>query len=148
MTLDAEACVSQVGQTPSEVAKGRSPIQHGVMRVVVAQDQGQTVVYVAQSGDGLLGALAFSDSLREDALEVVAQLQALGLSPMVLSGDSPAAVAAMASQAGIPAHSARGAVSPAEKAQVGSVVCSKPIFFKTLTLFVSFHSLLHVAVGS
>lgn len=81
------------------------------------QDQGQTVVYVAQSGDGLLGALAFSDSLRDDALEVVKQLQALGLSPMVLSGDSPAAVAAMASQAGIPAHSARGAVSPAEKAQ-------------------------------
>lgn len=86
------------------------------------QDQGQTVVYVAQSGDGLLGALAFSDSLREDALEVVKQLQALGLSPMVLSGDSPAAVAAMASQAGISAHSARGAVSPAEKAQVCSIV--------------------------
>lgn len=78
------------------------------------------MVYVARSGDGLLGALAFSDSLRYDALEVVKQLQALGLSPMVLSGDSPAAVAAMASQAGIPAHSARGAVSPAEKAQVGS----------------------------
>ncbi|KAK9827103.1 hypothetical protein WJX74_006457 [Apatococcus lobatus] len=94
------------------------------------QDQGQTVVYVAQSGDGLLGALAFSDSLRDDALEVVAQLQALGLSPMVLSGDSPAAVAAIASQAGIPTHAARGAVSPAEKAQAvealreaGAVVC-------------------------
>ena len=82
------------------------------------QNHGQTVVYVAQSGDGLLGALAFSDSLRDDALEVVAQLQALGLTPMVLSGDSPAAVAAVAAQAGIPPHSARGAFSPAEKAQV------------------------------
>ncbi|KAK9856466.1 hypothetical protein WJX84_001588 [Apatococcus fuscideae] len=80
------------------------------------QEEGQTVVHVARSGDGLLGALAFSDSLRLDALEVVAQLQALGLSPMVLSGDSPAAVAAMAAQAGIPPQSARGAVSPAEKA--------------------------------
>ncbi len=82
------------------------------------QEEGQTVVYVARSGDGLLGALSFSDNLRSDASEVVARLQAMGLSTMVLSGDNPSAVAAMAAQAGIATQAARGAVSPGEKAQV------------------------------
>ena len=68
------------------------------------------------------------------------QLQAMGLSPMVLSGDTSSAVAAMAVQAGIPAQAARGAVSPAEKAQVNPLIASRACSKKSPPLLASMHN--------
>jgi len=58
--------------------------------------------------------LRFRDSLRGDAAETVARLRALGLRIMLLSGDRPAAVAAVAAALGIADWQAQ--VDPAGKA--------------------------------
>ena len=56
--------------------------------------------------------LAFTDRLRPDAAVAVARLTALGLPPTILSGDTPAAVAAVAAPLGI---AAQGGLMPADK---------------------------------
>ena len=56
---------------------------------------------------------SFSDRLRPDARETVEKLVARGLKPILLSGDRPAAVAAVAREVGIADWSA--ALTPAEK---------------------------------
>lgn len=57
---------------------------------------------------------AFTDSVREDAAQVVAALEAKGYIVELLSGDTPGAVEAAARSAGIGAF--RGGVTPGEKA--------------------------------
>ena len=49
-------------------------------------------------GEGIVGHMAFSDTLREDAREVVAQLHALGIRVMLASGDRQSAASSMAQQ--------------------------------------------------
>ena len=63
-----------------------------------------------------VGLIALGDTLRPDAAEAVARLQALGLPVQVLSGDHPAVVAAAALAVG--ADAAQGGASPEEKARV------------------------------
>jgi Cu2+-exporting ATPase len=58
---------------------------------------------------------SFSDRLRRDAAETVAALEAMGLTVEVLSGDTPAAVAAAADGAGIVQR--RGGLTPVGKAE-------------------------------
>lgn len=55
----------------------------------------------------------FEDPLRPNALAVVAALKSLGLRPLLLSGDAPAAVRALADRLGI--AEARGGLSPEGK---------------------------------
>ena len=62
----------------------------------------------------LLGLLGFADTPRAGAAEAVAALQARGLRCVLLSGDNPASVAAMAATLGL--DEAIGGVLPAEKA--------------------------------
>ena len=61
----------------------------------------------------VLAVFAVADSLRPHAQEAVQQLQALGISPVVLSGDHPDAVQAIAQQAGI--LQAEGGLLPEDK---------------------------------
>ena len=47
---------------------------------------GQSVVYVGVEGQGVIGSLGFSDTLRVDAHHVVQQLQGMGIHVMLISG--------------------------------------------------------------
>jgi Cu+-exporting ATPase len=76
--------------------------------------QGKTVVGVAL-GARLLGWIALADALRETTPEAVRRLAAMGIEPVILSGDNPAAVGAIAAQLGI--RQWRGAVLPEAKAE-------------------------------
>jgi heavy metal translocating P-type ATPase len=58
------------------------------------------------------------DSLRPDSPEAISRLQALGLSPWILSGDSSGPVQAVAAQVGIPAVRALCSASPEQKKTV------------------------------
>ena len=49
---------------------------------------GQSVVYVGLQGQGVIGALGFSDTLRPDSQYVVQQLHSRGIRVVVLSGMS------------------------------------------------------------
>jgi Cu+-exporting ATPase len=62
----------------SQDADGGSSIGSGM--------SGQSVVYVGLQGQGVLGALGFSDTLRPDSQYVVQQLHSRGIRVVVLSG--------------------------------------------------------------
>ncbi|MEG3436648.1 heavy metal translocating P-type ATPase [Pannus brasiliensis CCIBt3594] len=76
---------------------------------------GKTIVYLAR-GEELAGAIAFQDRLRTDARETVRALRDLGLEVLLLSGDRPEVVGAIARQSGIEHY--RAGVCPEEKAKI------------------------------
>jgi heavy metal translocating P-type ATPase len=77
-----------------------------------AASQGQTPVFIAVA-DRAAGLLLVADRLRPSTPEAIALLRRLGLRLMILSGDHPAAVAAMARSLGI--EEAKGGLLPADK---------------------------------
>jgi Cu2+-exporting ATPase len=78
----------------------------------VAPGEATTQVYLADER-GWLAVFHLEDQLREGAREAVAALRAAGLRVHLLSGDRPAAVAALAARLGI--ASARGGALPQDK---------------------------------
>jgi len=78
----------------------------------------ETVVYVGVEGRGIIGSLGFRDSLRPDAVSVVKQLQHRGMRVLLVSGDSPAAAAAVAREVGIPETLAWGGQRPEGKVEI------------------------------
>jgi Cu+-exporting ATPase len=79
-----------------------------------AQSQGATAVLVAVDGMAV-GVLSVIDPLKADAGEAIARVRALGLEPVVLSGDHEATVRAVVSPLAI--QEIIGGVSPAGKAE-------------------------------
>jgi Cu+-exporting ATPase len=78
-----------------------------------AEEQGQTVVAVGWDGD-FHGLLALADTLKPTSVEAIRELQALGLEPVLLTGDNARAAHAVARQVGI--LEVRAEVLPSEKA--------------------------------
>ena len=76
--------------------------------------QGRSITLLA--GGGAVHAwFAVADPLRAHVPEAIAQLRALRVQPMVLSGDNPATVQTIAAEAGISAEDARGGLLPEDK---------------------------------
>ncbi len=73
---------------------------------------GRSVTLLA-NGQAVHALFAVADPLRSHAAQAVAQLRAIGVRPVVLSGDNPATVQAMAREAGI--DDARGGLLPEDK---------------------------------
>ncbi len=63
-------------------------------------DKGATIVYLAADRQ-LIGFIALRDMMREDAKETLDKLKAVGITPMLLTGDNAYAAAAIAESAGI-----------------------------------------------
>ena len=78
-----------------------------------AEANGQTVVAAAWDGD-LHGLLALADTLKPSSQQAIAELKALGLTPVLLTGDNERAAHAIAAQVGI--EQVRAGVLPSEKA--------------------------------
>ncbi len=78
-----------------------------------AEALGQTVVAAAWNGE-LHGMLALADTLKLSSAQAVAELKALGLTPVLLTGDNARAAQAIAAQVGI--TEVRAEVLPSEKA--------------------------------
>jgi Cu+-exporting ATPase len=78
------------------------------------RNPGKTVVGVS-SGPRLLGWVVLEDELRESTPRAIERLAAMRVEPVVLSGDEPAAVGAIAARLGI--RRWRGAVLPEGKAE-------------------------------
>ncbi len=75
-------------------------------------DKGSTVVYVAEGGS-LIGFIALRDAVREDAKETVDRLKAVGITPMLLTGDNEHAARNIADSVGI--SDVRANLLPEEK---------------------------------
>jgi heavy metal translocating P-type ATPase len=63
-------------------------------------DQGCTLIYLARDGQ-LQGFLALADTLRPDAENVIANIRAAGIAPVLLTGDNEKAAGHIAGQLGI-----------------------------------------------
>ncbi len=76
---------------------------------------GRSLAWLAEAGatPRILGLLAFGDALRPTAAAAVASLRAAGLRTVLLSGDQPAGVAAVARTLGL--DEAEGGLLPGEK---------------------------------
>jgi Cu2+-exporting ATPase len=79
-------------------------------------ENGKTPIFVAW-GNRLVGLLAIADVLREDAADVVADLQQRGLSVKVLTGDRKEVATAIASQLNLTPDQVIAEVSPQEKVE-------------------------------
>lgn len=80
-----------------------------------AQQRGATAVVVAWDGVAR-GVLVVADTVKESSAEAVAELKALGLHPILLTGDNAAAAREIAGQVGI--HDVIADVLPQEKVDV------------------------------
>ncbi|MGH2934175.1 MAG: heavy metal translocating P-type ATPase, partial [Gaiellaceae bacterium] len=79
-----------------------------------AEAEGQTVVAAAWDGQ-LHGLLALADTLKPSSQEAIRDLKALGLQPVLLTGDNERAARAIAAQVAI--EQVRADVLPADKAE-------------------------------
>jgi len=82
-------------------------------RVAALQAEGRTVMLAAVDG-AAAGMLAVSDPLKPESAAAVAELQALGLAVVMLTGDNPATARAIAERVGI--REVVAEVRPEEKA--------------------------------
>ncbi|WP_281401909.1 heavy metal translocating P-type ATPase [Thermomonas brevis] len=83
-----------------------------------ASSAGQTQSWLAEkAGEGwrLLGLLAFGDAPRPQSAQAVAALHALGIRPLMLSGDNRAAARAVAGQVGLAQDEVRAELLPDDK---------------------------------
>ena len=78
-----------------------------------AEERGRTVVAVAWDG-APHGLLALADTLKPTSVQAVRELKALGLTPVLLTGDNEAAARAVAAEVGI--ERVLAGVLPSEKA--------------------------------
>jgi len=69
-------------------------------RAAELEAAGQTVVFAGWDG-AVRGVLAAADTLKDNAPQVVARLQAMGLQVVMITGDNPCTAQAVAGQAGI-----------------------------------------------
>jgi Cd2+/Zn2+-exporting ATPase len=81
-------------------------------RLEALERQGRTVVLLV-GPDGPAALFGVADTLRPGSAAAVADLRALGVEPVLLTGDNPATAAAIAGQLGI--ADARGGLLPADK---------------------------------
>ncbi len=80
--------------------------------LAVHEAQGRTVTLLA-GAQGVLGFFAVADTIRDSSREAVAELKALGVVPVMLTGDNTATARAIAAQAGI--DDVRGNLLPEDK---------------------------------
>ena len=80
--------------------------------LTVQENLGRTVTLLADE-HAVRALFAVADPLRSTSQEAVAQLKAIGVEPIVLSGDNTATVRAVAAEAGI--EDARGGLLPEDK---------------------------------
>ncbi|MBM3276985.1 MAG: copper-translocating P-type ATPase [Candidatus Handelsmanbacteria bacterium] len=100
---------------PELLAAAGIQIGASLARAEALAEAGKTPVWVGIDGR-LAGLLAFSDLPRPTSAAAIAQLQDAGLRVVMLSGDHPRTVAAIARQVGIEEFHAQ--VQPAQKAEV------------------------------
>lgn len=100
----------------SATVDGRGAVRIG-RKVAQSGDQTATLVEVA-TDSGMLGTIALTDKLKPTSPAAIAELKALGIEPVLLSGDREAVARQIASEAGIERVIAE--VAPEEKAAVVS----------------------------
>ncbi|OAY80798.1 Copper-transporting ATPase PAA2, chloroplastic [Ananas comosus] len=83
-----------------------------------SSNHSKSIVYVGREGEGIIGAIAISDVLRDDAKSTVERLQAKGIKTILLSGDRKEAVASVGKMVGIGSENLNSSLAPQQKSSV------------------------------
>lgn len=102
----------------SDILNLEKAVMHQLSKRVSPSKDSQTVVYVGREAEGIIGAIAISDRLRQDAKSTVARLQEKGIKTILLSGDREEAVAKIAQTVGIGHESINASLTPQQKSDV------------------------------
>ncbi|KAI3754847.1 hypothetical protein L1987_54639 [Smallanthus sonchifolius] len=90
-----------------------------------SSDYSQTVVFIGREGEGIIGAIGISDSLRHDAESTVKRLHEKGIETILLSGDREEVVASVANTVGIGTHLINASLTPQQKSAAISILQNK-----------------------
>ncbi|XP_043810705.1 copper-transporting ATPase PAA2, chloroplastic isoform X3 [Manihot esculenta] len=85
---------------------------------ILSSNYSRTIVYVGREGEGIIGAIAISDSLRRDAESTVHRLQLKGINTLIISGDREEAVANIGKRVGIGTEFINASLTPRQKSGV------------------------------
>ena len=97
--------------------QGQQPPAGLVATAADAEAEGGTPVWVGWDG-AVRGVLVVADTVRPTAAEAVSRLRALGLTPMLVTGDNLAAAREVAGQVGIDAENVFAEALPADKVAI------------------------------
>ncbi|KAL9444981.1 hypothetical protein AB3S75_018054 [Citrus x aurantiifolia] len=106
----------------SDVQHLEHAVTHQSSEFASPSNYSKSVVYVGREGEGIIGAIAISDSLRHDAEHTVRSLQQKGIKTLLLSGDREEAVAATAKEVGIGKEYINSSLTPQQKSEVISTL--------------------------
>jgi len=104
--LVGKGVVATVGDATAWVASPRHAIEnagldtHGLRQATAFEQEGKTAVAVFRAKTPL-GLIAMRDEPRSDARDAVRQLRAMGVAPVILTGDNPRTAAAIAGDLGM-----------------------------------------------
>ncbi|MFQ1000678.1 heavy metal translocating P-type ATPase [Modestobacter sp. SSW1-42] len=100
------------------VVDGRGDLPAELAAVVAAAEaSGRTAVRVAWDGE-VRGVVVVADTVKPTSAAAIVRLRALGLSPVLVTGDNPGAAAAVARAVGLGPHEVVAGVLPAGKVDV------------------------------
>uniref|UniRef100_A0A0D9Z2V7 HMA domain-containing protein n=1 Tax=Oryza glumipatula TaxID=40148 RepID=A0A0D9Z2V7_9ORYZ len=83
-----------------------------------SSNHSKSIAYVGREGEGIIGAIAVSDVLRDDAKATVDRLQQEEISTFLLSGDRKEAVESIGRTVGIRSENIKSSLTPHEKAGI------------------------------
>lgn len=101
----------------SDITDLLQALRHESAKQTSSLDKSETTVYVGREGEGIIGAIAISDTLRHDAEFTIARLKELGIQTALLSGDREEAVASIGKIVGIESELVQASLTPRRKSQ-------------------------------
>jgi Cu+-exporting ATPase len=104
-----------VAGRPQLLAEWAVQVPQGALKEAEAEAKGHTAVAAAIDGE-FAAVFVVADTVKPTSAEAVARLKALGLKPVLLTGDNETTARAVATEVGI--HEVIAEVLPAEKAEV------------------------------
>ncbi|KAL6648703.1 hypothetical protein ACP70R_012927 [Stipagrostis hirtigluma subsp. patula] len=108
--------------SPAELKDLRNRLEFVLSSETSSSNHSKSIAYVGREGEGIIGAIAISDILREDATLTVDRLQQESITPFLLSGDREEAVASIGSTVGIRKEHIKSSLTPQEKAGIISTL--------------------------
>ncbi len=124
--LGAQGVVRDVDGTAHAVLVGRPQLladwsqplpDELTTAAAAAQRHGRTTIAVGWDGRAR-GILVIADTVKTTSAEAISQLRAMGMRPVLLTGDNTAVAAAVATEVGIPEQDVLAEVMPADKLDV------------------------------
>ncbi|CAN6313866.1 unnamed protein product [Urochloa humidicola] len=108
--------------SPTELRDLKNRLEFMLSSEASPSNQSKSIAYVGREGEGIIGAIAISDVLREDAKQTVNRLQQESITTFLLSGDREEAVTSIGRTVGIRNENIKSSLTPQDKASIISTL--------------------------